>query len=209
MGENIQVGKSRFGKMVSYPPLAPSADWFTAFLKALSNGKSEEEAIVTANLKLNSFKELGRYVINDTNGDKIILSLAVEGGGKQLKKSDGLESLRLSEHGNWRKVHMGGLEAALGRTPFYRDIEPGIKSVYQNLDIKSLEEFNIAIFQVLKSFLLGSNTPERLFECRKCIAWQDRGKELAENISMELSMIQSLSEYGREALLGIMMMDCL
>ena len=206
MGEDIHAGESGFGQMVSYPPLVPSSAWFSCYIKALREGMVEREAMEIANQSLPTVKEFGRYAVKNNKG-RITLSVALEGGGKQLRKIDSGIPILLSEHGDWRKVHMGGLEASLGRTPYYRHIEPELKSIYQNLEIINLKDFNAAIFQCLKAFLLGNISTMMLQELSKQGLWQERGKEIAENIIPDLSVVQSLSEYGRETLLGIMMMD--
>ena len=194
--------------MVNYPPLAPSVRWFSFFFKALSEGKNENEAIEMANESISSTKEFARYSLKDNNGEPMILTIPVEGGGKRLKKIETHPELYLSEHGDWRKVHLGGLEATLGRTPFYRYIEPDIKGIYQNKGIVELEKYNKAIFLALKTFLMGNLTPDKLVSFLNDSKWQKRGLEIAEQLDFDVSVLQPFAEFGRETLLGIMIMDC-
>ena len=193
--------------MVDFPPLAPSVGWFVSFLKASSQGIGKENAIKIANSGLPSSKDFGRYIIQNRKEERLVLSLAVEGGGKQLRSWERLRNLTLSEHGDWRKVHAGAWEAVLGRKPYFRYLEPSLKTTYEDLKIISLEKFNNAIFESLLSFLLGNMKLTMLPLFLKKEDWRDRGKEIADSINPELSIIQALSDHGRETILGIMAYD--
>ena len=193
--------------MVEFPPLAPSVRWFFRFFDAWSKGVSEDEAIVIANSGILSLKDFGRYVIRNQKGENLVLSLAVEGGGKQLRYIDKLPGLILSEHGDWRKVHAGAWEAELSRKPYFRYLEPELKKTYEDLKIVRLEDFNNAIFKTLLSFLLGNLNSSDLCRYAKGRNWQDRGREVVESLNPDLSIIQALATHGKETILGIMMAD--
>lgn len=190
--------------MVTYPPLAPSASWFSNYLKSLLKDKSEREAIIESNSFIYSPKEFGRYQLRSPKGEDFILSVAVEGGGRQLRDLSKIEGLKLSEHGDWRKTHLGAIESALGRKPFFRHLEDDLKKIYGNKELQTLEGFNTAIFQTLKTFLIGDIRVSELKDIREGSMVYKRGKEIAIEIEPHISMLQALSEKGREALMGIL-----
>ena len=193
--------------MVKFPPLSPSSLWSSVYLKGLVTGIDPKEAILNANTRLISPKEFGRYVLIDSRGEEEIMSLAVEGGGRQLRDIDKIPELRLSEHGDWRKAHLGAIEANLGRRPFYRHLENGIRNVYSNKQLTTLEDFNTAIFTEFFSFLLGNMTADDLALFYKNPVLQQRGEEIAKEIQPQISLLQPLSIFGKETLLGLLSLE--
>ena len=190
--------------MVSFPPLAPSSAWWNKYLVAIRAEKPGKEALEFANSFLSSGKEFGRYVIDDTKGSPLILSVAVEGGGRQLRDISRIPDLRLSEHGEWRKNHLRAIEACLGKKPFFRFFEEELSRIYLNREIISLKEFNTAIFRMFSSFLMENikdTDLRRYFENGPVV---ERGREIAKGIRPEESVVQALMEYGKETLLGIL-----
>lgn len=190
--------------MVTFPPLAPSVGWFSDFIQAVVACEDRAKAIETANSKLLSPKEFGRFVLKDWRGEKRVQSLAVEGGGRQLRTFNKLSKLRLSEHGEWRKVHTGAIETILGRKPFYRDIEDRIRSVYSNMELKTLDEFNTAILEVMYTFLIGNLQPVELAKYSEFNVIKERGKEIADELDKEVTILEALASHGKETLLGIL-----
>ena len=193
--------------MVNFAPLAPSAIWMRDFLHGFSSGLSEEDAIIEANKKLPSSKEFGRFILFDNKASIHILSVAIEGGSRQLRNTYKIGNLMLSDHGDWRKVHLGAIEAYLGRTPFYRHIEQNIRNVYEDGRLNSLKNFNSAIFNVLKSFLIGSLEPASFEIFNEKEVLKQRGIEISKRINREESVLQALAHHGKESLLGLVVLE--
>lgn len=191
--------------MVSFPPLFPSVGWFSYYLSALKNDLITP--VCYANSNIGSTKEFGRYHLIDSKGESINLSVAIQGGGKRLRSLDKIMDLELSDHGEWRKNHLGSIEACLGRKPYYRYIEEPLKEVYLNTSLVNLESFNLAIFKIVDTFLMGNLKAQDLqhFFTNPCLI--ERGHELAEKFKPDISILQYLSEYGRESILGIMALN--
>ena len=190
--------------MVSFPPLIPSAGWWADCLLSWSHRPDFEEGIRYANSKLESPRDFGRFRLLDTNGNPITLSVAVEGGGRKLRQWASIEDISLSEHGDWRKIHLGAMEACLGKSPFYRDIEPLLSKVYIDMNLRSLKDFDSAIFESLFSFLMGNVKITDLAEFHTENNWLRRGEEVAESILPSISALEVISGIGREALMGFM-----
>lgn len=193
--------------MVTFPPAAPTGRWWADFLKGLCVTHNTGEAICAANRLIATPKDFGRFYLKDAKGEVKTESVAVEGGNRQLRTFNKLNALQLSEHGDWRKVHLGALDAVLGRKPFWRYIEPSIKRVYENRKRKKLHEFNMAIFQVILSFLMEDIDIESLLKHKDNKEVKARGKEIAEGIDPDISVIQAIANYGKEALLGLLISD--
>lgn len=190
--------------MVSFPILAPGSEWWADFFKGIRNGDTTREAVMSANSRLSSPKYFGRYAVKNPSGQMSMLSLAVEGGGRQLRSFSGVESLNLSEHGDWRNNHLGALETALGRKPFFRHVESSLKDVYLNTNINTLKDFNTAIFKLIYTFLIGNIQPCQILSFTpESPVWR-RGREVVRHIDPEVSALQTISELGKEALLGFL-----
>ena len=190
--------------MVTFPPLMPAASWFAIFFQSIAQGVSISDGIVGANEELASPRDFGRYSILDSKGERMTLSLAVEGGGRQLREIGKLTDIQLSEHGDWRRNHMKSLEACIGRKPYFPYLFPEMASIYLNKELKELKAFNTALFNFFYNFLV-ENIKEsdfsRYYENEILI---ERGKEIARLINPEISAIEAIAELGKESLLGFL-----
>lgn len=193
--------------MVNFPPLMPSATWMTNYTQGVLNGLSFEEAISVANISLESTRDFGRYIIHDPKGLPNTLSVAVEGGGRQLRCLDKVSELRLSEHGDWRRNHLKALEASLGRKPFFPYIYPELSGIYLNKELNSLKDFNSAIFNFLFTFILGNIKISDFQRFNENEILTFRGKEIANQICWDNSIIEAVATFGKESLLGFLTKD--
>lgn len=204
---------------MSVVPFAPSAAWYAAWWQARRKGLPDAESIAAANIATGiSGKDYARCRIM-ANGNEIILSIAIEGGAARLKQSSFIPSAQLSDHGNWRHVHLGALEAAYGRSPYFQHLFPIISEVY-SAPTRSLADFNLSLHKAISGFL---SIPERplLHNPRQTDsdiaaylysdttgkiqpdAIQERASELAVKISPRLSIIDPLMHLGTELLLPL------
>jgi len=55
---------------------------------------------------------------------------------------------------NWARIHIGSLQAAYGKTPFFNEIEEGIVAIYKSTP-KYLWELDVQLIGLLTSFLPG------------------------------------------------------
>lgn len=190
--------------MIPFPPVCARLGWYAKWVKCLYEGYSGEEAFNITNKSLAvSRRNLARYLIRGNDHESLMLSVPVEGGAGVLKGCFPIEEIKLSDHGNWRHVHLKALDAAYGKTPFFIHLMPMLEKVYASTFL-SLADFNIAIHQALSSFLL-KNISERhlalLFQ-RKTVL-NVRGNEICDNINPDLSIIDALMRLGPETLLAL------
>ena len=184
-------------------PYMASARWYAEWLRGLSIGMPEEEAVGLANCAADIYgKDFARCRIRCNDSD-MLLSEAIEGGASRLKRPSALPKLMLSDHGNWRHAHLGALNAAYGRAPYYQHFMPLLEVVY-NSEEKSLMGFNALVHEAIKKMLFGDEDPLQLMQAAKgSDSSKARGKEIAAEISMPLSVIDALMRHGRETLLAL------
>lgn len=136
-------------------------------------------------------KELTRCVIRGAAGE-LSLSVPVEGGNRILRPlyRDGLtvspmslDDVRLSEHGNWRHLHVSALRTAYSATPFFLHYSPEIISAIE--ESESLGELLRGVMSPFDEIFsednisqlttLSATSPERTLqlcnERRKELAW--------------------------------------
>lgn len=204
-------------------PFAPSAAWYAAWLRARCKGLPEAESIAAANIATGiTGKEYARCRIIG-NGNEIILSMAIEGGAARLKRTSFIPSAQLSDHGNWRHVHLGAIEAAYGRAPYFQHLFPIISEVYSSTT-KSLAAFNMSLHKAISGFL---SIPEQNLQHNSrqtdpdIMAYlcsdstgdihpdtiHERASELAVQISPHLSIIDPLMHLGTEILLPLTLLQ--
>lgn len=128
-------------------PLTVSFGWLRAYVASKGSGADDREARVAASRACGiSGKRFARCEISGGT-----LTVPVSGGSGVLKRR-GCEPM-LSEHGKWRREHLGAWNAAYGRTPYYAHLMPEIEGVYARSEGMTLEEFNSALLQVALGWL--------------------------------------------------------
>lgn len=184
-------------------PYMASAAWYAEWLRGLSIGMPETEAVGLANCAADVYgKDFARCRIR-SNGGEILLSEAIEGGSSRLRRESALPKVMLSDHGNWRHTHLGALNAAYGRTPYYQHFMPLLEPVYQSAEV-SLSGFNAKIHEAILKMLFGDDDPAQLIRALSgSNAAKERGKEISAEISLPLSVIDALMRHGREVLLAL------
>lgn len=190
--------------MVTFPPLLPSSDWMASFLDALTREKDFDFAISSANNSLPTPREFARYQILDSRGDHLTLSVAVEGGGRQLRDFSKIQNLFLSEHGDWRRNHLRALEACLGKKPYFPYLFPDLNLIYLDKELKTLKDFNFRLFEFLLTFLLADIPLSQIARFHSDEVLQERGLEIASQIPRGISSFEAVAIHGKEALLGFL-----
>lgn len=142
------------------------------------------------------------------NGEEMMLSIPVEGGASRLKRLPSntdrdKANIAISEHGNWRHAHIGALQAAYGRTPYFPHLMPILEEIY-NSGEKSLATFNEMIHKAIAEMIFGADTPADIFDSINGNKhFFDRGKELVLNVSSDISVVALLMNHGKESLLPL------
>lgn len=166
-------------------PFAPSAQWIAT--RSGARGK-----------------EFAR-----TRIDGRMLGVPVEGGAQTLKHADA--NPLLSEHGKWRREHLGAWQAAYGRTPYFIHLMPEIEAVYRESELEALtlEEFNQRLLRVAERWLqwdeemrLPEGLPGRSKPDFEAIAEELRGK-----IRWDHSIFEALFRFGKETRLAFELCD--
>ena len=102
-----------------------------------------------------------RYAIEGPNG---VQQLTVPLVGETHNMATPMCNVRISEHGNWRRLHWGALYSAYGRTPYFEHIAPELESIIVNghqthlLDVNTQLQLLIVDFMDLPVTLVADDT---------------------------------------------------
>lgn len=123
-------------------PLTVTPAWLSLWQNALAAGAGGRDAKAGASRALGiAGKAFARCQIASGT-----ISVPVEGGASLLKRRDA-EPI-LSEHGKWRREHIGAWHATYSRTPFFIHLMPEIEQVYLSSQGITLEQFNSRLLDV-------------------------------------------------------------
>lgn len=123
------------------------------------------------------------------------LTIPVEGGASVLKRKDA--DPVLSEHGKWRREHLGAWSAAYGRTPFYAHLMPQIEKIYLNSESLTLDHFNRRLLEVACRWL-----DSRALEASGCTIEAVR-KEIRTKVDPQLSIFDAIFRLGKETVFAL------
>lgn len=175
-------------------PFTVSLGWLEIYRQSLRKGLSEHEARLAA--------DKAEGIVGKTFArcrlDNLTLTVPVEGGASVLKRRDA--NPILSEHGKWRREHLGAFDALYHRTPFYEHLMPEIEEVYVSSEGLTLEEFNSRLLEIALRWLdigdTGNTNAARFHEIR------DR---MRASIIPGLSIFDAIFRLGKTTGLGMIM----
>lgn len=139
------------------PPYLPSIGWVTRHV-----------AMKT--------REYTRTLIESNSPEGMVLTVPVVGGSSAAKRLKP-EQLEISSHGEWTRIHLGAIEAAYGREPYFQHFFPGIAGIIADYP-PMLEEMNrILLIKIFDSIRIDENlneingmrmsNPERIADIRR------------------------------------------
>lgn len=123
------------------------------------------------------------------------LTVPVVGGAAVLKHRDA--NPVLSEHGKWRREHLGAWNAAYGRTPYFTHLMPQIEEVYADSEGITLDEFSRRLLGVALLWL----DPDALTATGHTIETVRR--EVRAKVDPRLSIFDAIFRLGRETVFAL------
>lgn len=109
--------------------------------------------------------------------------------------------LRISEHGNWRQVHMQALMSEYGRSAYYPYLVPRIEAVITG-GATEVPVINRLLHEIVMDTVAPADTLKRVaaaIRANPC-RWSDLHNERSRGEKEELSVIDVLMRRGPEAI---------
>ncbi len=158
-------------EVTSDAPYLPSLTWMVARMKMKT-------------------REYTRTLIESNSPEGMVLTVPVVGGSsaaKRLKPSQ----LEISAHGDWTRIHLGAIEAAYGREPYFQHFFPTIEEIIAHYP-KMLAEMN---HQLLANILASINYDNNINDLESMkMSKPDRYSDIRSRISRKVDFRHSIIE---------------
>lgn len=147
-------------------------------------------------------RDYTRTLIESNTPEGMVLTVPVIGGSSMVKKGKVAE-FRISDHGDWTRIHLGALDAAYGREPFFQHLFPILEEEYpKDSDTpERLMAFNQTLWQKMKGFIrvdevMSEWSAVSETELRRYASFRDR---MMQRIDPRHSFVEPLFRFGPDA----------
>lgn len=169
---------------VQRPPYLASTLWM--------QGKVDSKSLKT--------RDYTRCLIASNSPEGMVLTVPVAGGSSAVKRLKP-EQLEVSDHGDWTRIHLGAIEAAYGREPYFQHLFPEIAVVIAGYP-QQLARLNVLLMEKMLSFIGYPDQIGHVLELRE--AHPERcsaiAKRLTSKIAPRHSFLEPLFRLGPDAL---------
>lgn len=155
--------------------------------------------------KVNLGRFLTRTRIWSNAPEGMALTVPIEGGAAAVKRQDP-HVLRISAHGDWTRIHLGAIEAAYGKEPYFQHFFPEIAEIITCYPTE-LEALNRSLLSAILRLSDYDEQIEGIVNLRKEFPSRLDAIEsrLLTGIVPEHSVIEPLFRYGKDV---ILLMTC-
>lgn len=169
-----------------FPPYLPSTDWF----------RSGE---TPSHVRYGRFLTRTRIWSNSPEG--MTLTVPVEGGASALKRRDA-SGLRVSNHGDWTRIHLGAMEAAYGREPYFQHFFPEIAAIIERHPAK-VRNLNRSLLSAILTLMDYEGEMDGILrlQAEREVRFASIERRLLDGIDTTHSVIEPLFRYGKDTLL--------
>ena len=96
-------------------------------------------------------RDYTRTLIESNSRQGMVLTVPVAGGSSAVKRLSP-RKLEVSEHGDWTRIHLGAIEAAYGREPYFQHLFPEIATVISGHP-QQLVSLNVLLMEKMMDFI--------------------------------------------------------
>lgn len=101
-------------------------------------------------------RDYTRTLIESNAPEGIVLTVPVVGGSSAVKRLKP-EQLEISGHGDWTRIHLGAIEAAYGREPYFQHLFPEIAVLLTDYP-QQLARLNVLLMEKMLDFIRYAHT---------------------------------------------------
>lgn len=166
------------------PPYLASTDWV--------QGKVGSRTLKT--------RAYTRTLIESNSATGMVLTVPVVGGSSAVKRLTP-EKLEVSGHGDWTRIHLGAIEAAYGREPYFQHVFPELGAIIADYP-QHLVRLNVLLMEKMMDFIGYADSIEDIRNLRasnpeRCAAIARR---LESKIDPTHSFLEPLFRLGPDAI---------
>lgn len=96
-------------------------------------------------------RDYTRTLIESNSPEGLMLTVPVAGGASAVKRLRPTE-LKVSGHGDWTRLHLGAIEAAYGREPYFQHLFQDIAHIISSYP-QHLAHMNVLLMEKMMDFL--------------------------------------------------------
>ncbi|MDE5813509.1 MAG: WbqC family protein [Muribaculaceae bacterium] len=149
-------------------------------------------------------RDFTRTLIESNTPEGMVLTVPVVGGASAVKRLKPTQ-LEISGHGDWTRIHLGAIEAAYGREPYFQHLFPEIATIISDYP-QHLTHLNVLLMEKMMEFIgfsgqIGSIEAMRESHPERCAAIKQR---LESKIDPRHSLLEPLFRLGPDALFLLM-----
>lgn len=96
-------------------------------------------------------REYTRCLIESNSPEGMVLTVPIVGGSSSAKRLKP-NQLEVSDHGDWTRIHLGAIEAAYGREPYFQHLFPDIAAIISSHP-QHLARLNVLLMEKMMAFI--------------------------------------------------------
>lgn len=174
--------------MEQLSPGSLTSEWMAAYFQRRAAGRTADEAIAEACVLCPCMGKARAHI--ELVG--LPLTVPVTGGAKGLK--DSAADPLLSEHGKWRREHLGALKTVYGKAPYFDHLARLLEEVYRSSEGLALSGFARSLLAVAEKWCPpGLEIPTGI---------EEAAAETKALIFPRLSIFDALFRLGKRSSLG-------
>lgn len=145
-------------------------------------------------------RDYTRTLIESNSPEGITLTVPVTGGASAAKRLKP-DELTISGHGDWTRIHLGAIEAAYGREPYFQFLFPEIEEIISRYP-EHLRELNVSLMVCLMGFLRYDESYPEVERLRQSNPGRcsDIGTRLLRKVDPGHSLLEPLFRLGPDTL---------
>lgn len=149
-------------------------------------------------------RDFTRTLIESNTPESMVLTVPVVGGASAVKRL-GFAQLEISDHGNWTRIHLGAIDAAYGREPYFQHLFPEIEDIIAGFP-QHLAELNVLLLGKMLDFIGYADNLEEIRKLRtanpgRCASITGR---LESKIDPRHSFLEPLFRLGPDSIFLLM-----
>ncbi len=147
-----------------------------------------------------SAREYTRTVIESNSPQGMVLTVPVVGGSSAVKRHRP-EVLEISGHGDWTRIHIGAIDAAYGKEPFFQHIFPEIADEIKHYPSR-LAEMNSCLLSTMLADINYEESAKELMSYRAAHPqrYENIRSRMMSKINIEHSVIEPIFRFGPDAI---------
>lgn len=141
-------------------------------------------------------RDYARALVWSNSPGGMVLSVPVAGGASVVKRVHPSE-WEISGHGGWTRVHLGALEAAYGREPFFMHCFPAVEAVVEAYP-RRLIDLNTRLLDVLLDSVGGCGVAAEIqgFRMRHPRRYLNIRRRLESKVDPSHSLVEAFFRLG-------------